>query len=211
MPFLARFLRDPGSDPPHAESLVPSLAITASTFGFDPHDRDAPTKQFRALVASAPAHPLSKTKWRRFWKIQIPHCSRTVWFRSLHHRLPNRLTLSRILPTFFTDPSCPICHAALEDSAHFLLLCPAKLTVWQEIWSVYFTTPFEASIVLAALRQMHIPVSVFLQGEQIIGCVLQGIWNSHWQYIFSSVPFVSSAVVASIQKQIANFKAESTL
>lgn len=211
LPFLARFLRDPGTDPPSTESLAQSPDITASAVGFDPHDRNAPTRQFRTLVSPAPAHPLSKTKWRRFWKMQIPHCSRTVWFRALHHRLPNRLILSRILPNIFTDPSCPLCHAALEDSVHFLVLCPAKLMVWQAIWPVYFTSPFQASLVLAALRQMRIPVSVSLKGEQIIGCVLQGIWNSHWQYIFSSVPFVSSAVVASIQKQITTFKAESRL
>jgi hypothetical protein len=198
--FFGQFLRDPGSDPPSTEYLDLSPSIIAPTFGFNPRDLNAPTKQFHALVYPAPTHPLSKSKWRRFWKMQIPHCSRTVWFRALHHRLPNRLNLSRILHTIFPDPSCPICNAALKDSVHFFLLRPAKLIVWQEIWPVYFTSPSQASLVLAALRQMRIPVSVFLKGEQIIGYILQGIWTSHWQFIFWSLPFVSSAVVARIQK-----------
>ncbi|KAG0052741.1 hypothetical protein BGZ90_006406 [Linnemannia elongata] len=84
----------------------------------------------------APPPPLTTTFWSSFWKNQIPHNARNVWWRLLINKLPSGLHLHSIIPDM-VEPLCRVCGTSLETSQHLLFSCPKKLEVWQGALSKY--------------------------------------------------------------------------
>ncbi|KAI9004019.1 hypothetical protein CLU79DRAFT_783318, partial [Phycomyces nitens] len=96
-------------------------------------------KPFRVIVTSVPNPPLfsptlSLAKWKFFWRINIHHSTRNIWFRALHDKLSSSQRLNQILPVVFPSPLCRICLLSTDTAVHFLYLCPQKWLVWIVVW-----------------------------------------------------------------------------
>ncbi|KAG1489524.1 hypothetical protein G6F52_009557 [Rhizopus delemar] len=149
--------------------------------------------------------PLPPDGWRQFWKIPLSHSCRNVWYRLLHHKLPTRSNLHRLLPSIFPSPSCLNCPDQEETLEHFLYLCPQKLLVWQSIWNEHFPTQYFSSFSVAhALFQLKFPPvpasSLDISSAAIIGHTLLSVWRAHWAFIFDNIPIQTSVILNSSQK-----------
>ncbi|KAG1079539.1 hypothetical protein G6F42_023714 [Rhizopus arrhizus] len=75
---------------------------------------------------------LQPHQWRLLWPTSISLSARTVWFRSLHHKLPTKAILHRCIPRDHPSPNCNLCSlSTAEDQHHFLFSCPLKFPVWK--------------------------------------------------------------------------------
>ncbi|KAI7871065.1 hypothetical protein BDF14DRAFT_1768027 [Spinellus fusiger] len=101
------------------------------------------SQQFRRILSARlpvlPFRPVwTHSRWISFWASPIHHSSRSIWYCALHSKLSCRLVLHQIVPVLFPDTVCSICLTSEDHPAHFLFLCPNKLSVWQEMWQSCF-------------------------------------------------------------------------
>ncbi|KAL0087211.1 hypothetical protein J3Q64DRAFT_1884754 [Phycomyces blakesleeanus] len=142
------------------------------------------TSFFRKVALSIPLCPqffpqLSAANRKFFWKMNIPHTARNIWYRALHNKLSCKANLHQIIPTTHPSPICPICHEAPDNVNHFLFLCPNKYSTWLDV------SPYRV----------------------VIGIILAN-WQCHWRKVFDDVPFSSSVSTALANKLINVFQNE---
>ncbi|KAG8638031.1 hypothetical protein MANES_15G185801v8 [Manihot esculenta] len=66
--------------------------------------------------------------WKRFWKAKVPPKVLNFCWRALVNVVPCLSSLkSKRVPV---DPSCPLCHVALENVLHILIQCPFARSCW---------------------------------------------------------------------------------
>ncbi|SAM06327.1 hypothetical protein [Absidia glauca] len=94
-------------------------------------DKQASRPMPKPPYAYPPADTMNAAQWKLFWTLRIPHNVRSVWWRTLHHRLSTRVYLHKIMPGKFESSCCPICLESHEDAIHLLVNCPRKLAVWR--------------------------------------------------------------------------------
>ena len=151
----------------------------------------------------ANAYQLRPHQWRQLWSIPIPLTARTVWFRSLHGKLPRKSILHHHIPHDHPSPYCTICSTStVEDHIHFLVSCPLKFPIWKEMYHSFISTaPITDTILLQHLidllqckslsmdRDEPLPFAD-LSLNQLFACTLLAIWQAHWRWIFDTTPFL---------------------
>ncbi|KAG0812545.1 hypothetical protein G6F18_006385 [Rhizopus arrhizus] len=63
---------------------------------------------------------LPPTKWKFFWRLQIPFKARTVWYRLIHKKLPTKQILNRYILPLHPTLNCQICPAESVLLNHLL-------------------------------------------------------------------------------------------
>ncbi|KAI9362618.1 hypothetical protein BD770DRAFT_440574 [Pilaira anomala] len=100
-------------------------------------------KYFKVIIApTTPSLVFQSIKWCSFWQLKIPLHARTIWYRTLHNKLPTKSILHRFIPDTHPSPSCPLCSSSVptdETTDHFLFLCPLKASIWTEIYHNYIS------------------------------------------------------------------------
>ncbi|EPB84004.1 hypothetical protein HMPREF1544_09275 [Mucor circinelloides 1006PhL] len=165
-------------------------------------------RYFKMLTAIEPS-PLANAcqlrphQWRLLWSTRIPLSARTVWFRSIHHKLPTKAILHHCIPRDHPSPNCTLCSpSTAEDQHHFLFSCPLKFSVWKEMYYSFISTaPITDTILLQHLidllqckspsmdRDESLPFAD-LSLHQLFACTLLAIWQAHWRWIFDTTPFL---------------------
>lgn len=171
------------------------------------------TKYFKALPSSSPPPPpnftLSSSKWKTFWKLQIPLNARNTWYRVLHKKITSKQKLHLYMPSEYSD-KCPLCPAPhqIENTEHFLFSCPLKYLVWTTAISLYIDPTLTSCTYNQYLDFLYMKSTITrtsslqysdLSVSQVFACIQQAIWNSHYRFVFDFIPFVPSHVLSSIQ------------
>ncbi|KAG2193455.1 hypothetical protein INT47_004677 [Mucor saturninus] len=157
-----------------------------------------------SLFPPKPTTTFSIGKWKNFWGLPISPSILTIWYRAIHHKLPNKSLLHSIIPDSFPTAGCIHCPQTEDTLHHFLYDCPTKQAIWLQCLSTFFPdvtiVPGRILSILLALdfgdlHNTRSPVATSLTFISVIGCILHGIWRSHWQLVFDDQPFTSTTVL----------------
>lgn len=125
---------------------------------------------------------LSKKTWKSFWKVDMEHKTRTIWWRLLHGSLPTRERQHRFGHPDIQDSLCIFCQGSTEDDYHFVMGCHTKDHLWLDTWPGPNFPPSPEHIwqlIMAPSNE---------QKERIImrwiGKVLLAVWKYHWICVF---------------------------
>ena len=138
---------------------------------------------------------------------------RTLWYRLLHHKVPNRALLNTLIPSYFPSSLCLLCTAQEDTLLHFLYDCECKFRVWDNVWRLYFGGSIATSTVISdALFRLKFPEDtaqlLTVHPSIIIAHTLLAIWRAHWSFIFDAKPFSVSSIIRSIAKLMQSSEAE---
>jgi hypothetical protein len=169
---------------------------------------------------------MSPKQWKNFWKIQIPLPARTIWYRTIHNKIPTKVLLHKHTQSKHPSPNCPLCSSYIptrETLDHFIFECPLKFHVWQTIYYAYIRhslpSPPPNRITLSSFylllhlsfstvhRTFH-PLFPKLTSHQIFACTLQCVWQAHWRFVFDDIPFRPSKVLKSIARLLTQLDSE---
>ncbi|KAF9974738.1 hypothetical protein BGZ75_000721 [Mortierella antarctica] len=144
--------------------------------------------------------PFTARFWTGFWRAEMPHNVRNVWWRLLINKLPSGVRLHAIIPDV-VDPICRICNNAIETDQHLLFSCPQKLEVWQgaltkyikdhtwtadQVERLFFPRPEK----LTPLN--NVPIILLL------GSILATIWRHHFAFIREDQIFDTPGVLGAV-------------
>ena len=183
-------------------------------FSFDSSPRCSVSQRYREVCSLKESTPtsFSQLNWKRFWRLKIQHRARTVWYRALCDRLPNRERLHRLIPDTHPSTSCSLCGHVSDSLSHFLFACPRKWPVWNAVWHAIFQQePSHTAISDAIMNLTFPPNPETLASEQVISSTLVSIWDAYWRHIFDDVPFSPSSVAQTALRLAAVFTDERTL
>lgn len=205
---------DPSANPGSAFDLIPGLVLPASFTSFS--SLTTPCVRNMSINHIFPSDEVGTVparKWQLFWSLDIPHSVRTVRFRILHGKISCRVILHRLAPTHFDSPSCPLCNDGEDSVDHFRFSCPEKWPIWRRIWRESFIMrDISVDAVRDALYHPEFPHDPpVIPSYRIIACILQGIWNAHWRFVFDEVPFQLDPICLSITRQIRHAISESSI
>ncbi|KAI9490985.1 hypothetical protein BDB00DRAFT_835538 [Zychaea mexicana] len=143
--------------------------------------------------------PLEKRQWKRFWLEPVSHTARNVWYRALHQKISCKAILHYTIPSSFPSPNCVFCSDTPDTITHFLYACPIKWTIWYTIWCDLFLFSPTFSQVHHAIFSLSFPSNPSaVSSHMIISCILQGLWSTHWRYVFDQVPFLHDNICRDI-------------
>jgi len=165
-------------------------------------------RYFKKITTVDPA-PLTSAltlrphQWRLLWSTSIPLTARTVWFRSIHRKLPTKSILHHFIPQDHPSPHCTVCSTStVEDHTHFLFSCPLKLLVWREMYNSFISSaPITDTNLVQHLNDLLQCKSISVDRDaslpfpdlslpQLFACTLVAIWQAHWRWIFDTTPFL---------------------
>ncbi|KAG2198726.1 hypothetical protein INT47_005411 [Mucor saturninus] len=158
-----------------------------------------------SLFPPKPTTTFSVDKWKTFWSLPISPSILTVWYRAIHHKLPNKSLLHNIVPESFPSATCIHCPQTEDTLHHFLYDCPTKKSIWLQCLSTFFPdVPIVPGRILSILlsfdygdfQNKRSTVATSLSFISIIGCILLGIWRSHWKLVFDDQPFTTTTVLS---------------
>jgi hypothetical protein len=164
----------------------------------------APGPQARQPINAAIKPTLTKAFWSSFWKSDMLHKTRNVWWRLLIGRLP---TGRRLNPIFDTIPTqCRVCDlAAEEDDQHFLFSCPKKMAIWQPALSKYLAVQNWTPVLVESLFYPKPPVHqplVDLSAVLLLSAIMAMIWKHHWKTVIDAEPFDTDKILSAVDSEI---------
>ncbi|KAI8986498.1 hypothetical protein BDB01DRAFT_891228 [Pilobolus umbonatus] len=117
-----------------------------------------------------------------FWKLQISLHPRTVWYRSIHRKLPCKQLLHPTPHCILYLSSSP----GIDSYDHSLFLCPMKIRVWFSISPFTFRRPLytfllviqQALSLSSNIRRTQSLPLLSLSLYQTFACTLLAIWSS---------------------------------
>ncbi|KAH8548247.1 hypothetical protein BGW37DRAFT_431180, partial [Umbelopsis sp. PMI_123] len=143
---------------------------------------------------------------RDFAKADIPHNSRSIWWRLLHDKLPHRARMHTWSPLKYPSPLCSLCKDTIEGDFHLIIDCRLKRTVWlralqelafvhrfpsrRQVWSFLLLAETDSSK-RVQFRTLAIP----------IGLILAAIWRHHWQCVIEDRKWSVDVYLSSIRNQ----------
>ncbi|OAD67154.1 Homeodomain-like DNA binding domain-containing transcription factor [Phycomyces blakesleeanus NRRL 1555(-)] len=140
---------------------------------------------------------LSRAAWIRFWKLRIPHDSRTIWLKVLWGRLPTRSFVFQKTGNFVDDNICPIFLSVIDTSDHFLINCPKKRLIRSIIlsqvcprWSLarmntlFTTLTFADTFISKHAKSL------------IVASTIHAIWRAHWASVIDEQIFLPGVIAA---------------
>jgi len=201
-----------------SESLSLRINSNCSQPGTDSNFGNMSTRAFRQLISkpqdpveevatmpsTTPRHHLTPRFWTCFWKADIPHRARTVWWRLLINKLPSRKRLHTIMPGEF-ETSCLICGDEVETDRHMLFTCPKKIQVWRTTLSKHvgdmdFSWEF-IELLLYDNHEQILPINN-ISAIALLATILFQIWKYHFNQIRDDEPFDPAQVSAAIDIQV---------
>jgi hypothetical protein len=72
---------------------------------------------------------LNNPTWKILWKLKVPVKVKIFCWRVLHGILPLKDIL--VKRHVGTDPQCPLCSSAPEDSLHMIFKCQGAMNIWR--------------------------------------------------------------------------------
>jgi hypothetical protein len=118
-----------------------------------------------------------------FWTCPMYPNARTVYFLCLSKCIPTK----KVLVKYGIAPStiCSFCHLQEDSRRHFLVDCPWKWSLWQQLLSHYFPDiSISSELLYGSLRYLHIPQKVRDKKSylSIISTILYALWTLYWQH-----------------------------
>jgi hypothetical protein len=178
--------------------------------------RDLRLLAFKSLVPQpAPTPPpaqddqpprestLSAAFWKSFWKREMPHNVRNVWWRLLIRKLPTGVRLHAFIP-MIVSPQCRVCQER-ETDQHLLFGCPAKLEIWKASLNKYIR---EYDWTVTLIESLFYPVPPKFEALNnlpvylLLGTIMATIWRYHHKSIREDEPFDSRRVSAAVDLAI---------
>ncbi|KAI9486191.1 MAG: hypothetical protein EXX96DRAFT_473877 [Benjaminiella poitrasii] len=158
--------------------------------------------RFSRQDASISAHRFRPSIVRRFWSSpQYPN-ARTVYFRTIHGRIPTQIFLNKFQPE--VPLVCTMCGQSNDTIRHFLVDCPKKWIVWQTVLSHYFASDIiSPELVYGALRYLHLPEFITNQHAffTIISTIHWQLWNAYWRHGNTNPQPISLSTIEHISTQ----------
>lgn len=134
---------------------------------------------------------IMSSQWKRFWRLRMPHGSRTIWWRILHHHISTTQHMNRLMPVKHPTPLCRLCFGEVETIQHMFLDCPLKRVFWVDALVLIQAPPSVTPELAwqAILLQPQPPSSFCFVYEDRLGLILQTIWAFHWQCLLQEIPW----------------------
>lgn len=149
---------------------------------------------------------ISRSAWNRFWHTPMEHGARNVWLRAIHNSIP---TLTRLESAGIDRNNgsvlCRLCKQAPDTLDHFLLYCPSRLPIWQEMWNNNLQSTFDPFRLIQFIKFLRIPPSTSSSGKviTICSCYLWALWQHYWLHIIHNTPYHPQLVIATAHKLMA--------
>lgn len=165
---------------------------------------DMSTKWFQNLVVDplgtipATSSVVSANSYTNFWRSPIPHCARTVLWRTFHSKLPCRCRLYRFDSTTFPDLFCPLCGGVNTDE-HILWSRPLKRPLWLKLAYRCFLQPTFLDykhILLPVASELKVLPQFSFDGQALAACAVWSLWRIYWKLIFNDTAFWSDEAAA---------------
>jgi len=168
------------------------------------HDNRTATASNALQPVNAANKPtLTKSFWSSFWKIDMLHKTRDVWWRLLIGKLPTGMRLNRIYDQIPTQ--CRICNLGTEDDHHFLFACPKKMAIWQPALSKYLAIQNWSPVLMESLFYPKPPVHqplVDLSAVLLLSAIMAMIWKYHWKTVIDAEPFEIDNILSAIDSEV---------
>ncbi|KAI8086808.1 uncharacterized protein BX664DRAFT_265365, partial [Halteromyces radiatus] len=124
-----------------------------------------------------PADMMSKSKWKSFWKLPIPHGVRNCWWRLLIRKLPTRLALRYTNTETSGNTLCQFCENNIEDEGHMVFYCKRKQSFW-------YAARYKLGLNIPVTQIW--PSLIFSEKTDpetltSLGLILLVVWQMHWQ------------------------------
>jgi hypothetical protein len=145
------------------------------------------------------------------WTTAMHPSARTVLYRAVSKCIPHK----SYLVTFgaVSDNVCAFCGYGVDTLRHFIIDCPVKWSLWQDILKIYYPHyPFTKEILYGSIRYLHLPSFVTDKSKYIsvLSTTFWQMWNLYWLHgnqnpeilNLSSISHFSSRVVCHINKLI---------
>jgi len=176
---------------------------------------DNNTKMFEPFI--------TPRSWQIFWRIPLPNNARNTWFRLLHDTIPCKKKLHRLLPDIHPSANCSFCGQYIEDNIHFFFKCTKKAPLWSLTILHFF--PDYCRTYFRQIHNLVLSVSTFPGNEidlecspiaskvsllSLFGCILQTIWQAHWNNIFRNTPFNIDTLFSNVQQMVFRLQNELT-
>ncbi|CDH55956.1 hypothetical protein RO3G_01611 [Lichtheimia corymbifera JMRC:FSU:9682] len=177
----------PSKEYPASRSTITTSAIAVTKAG--PGQLRAYWRSTTSISTNVPS--IAPYHWKRFWKLRMPHGSRTIWWRILQHHLSTTQHLHRLMPVKHPTPLCRLCFGEVETSRHMFLDCPFKRVFWIDAL-VLIQAPSSVTPEMAwhaILFQPQHPTSFCYVYQDRLGLILQTIWAMHWQCLLQATPW----------------------
>ncbi|KAI8143096.1 hypothetical protein BJV82DRAFT_490844, partial [Fennellomyces sp. T-0311] len=155
--------------------------------------------KYYCRICNPPQHTvadISTDRWSQFWQWHMEHTARNIWYRALRRSLPTAARLHQLNISGVDSPICRLCKSAMDDPTHFLVECPKKLRVWQQVWStLYYAEPAPRAL-CHFIRTLQLPPSTPQHATPTpaysltVACTLQAIWQAYWRVIFDEASFL---------------------
>lgn len=162
-------------------------------------------KEHRAEDIAAAPPTYTKKFWSLFWKADMIHKARNVWWRLLTGTLPTGVRLKNKYPTSDISKQCRICSLHDEDDHHFLFSCPMKLLIWQSALSKFLRDQVWTALQVESLFLPPTPAIeplVEISMAALLSSILAAIWRNHWSFIFDEKPFEADKGINSINSDV---------
>ncbi|KAI9022905.1 hypothetical protein CLU79DRAFT_701871, partial [Phycomyces nitens] len=76
--------------------------------------------------------------WKLFWRMNIHHSTRNIWFRFCNGKFSCNQRLNQIFSAVFRSQLCHVCQLSTDAAGEFLYLCPYMRVVWLVAWQRFF-------------------------------------------------------------------------
>ncbi|KAI7897995.1 uncharacterized protein BX663DRAFT_546720 [Cokeromyces recurvatus] len=147
---------------------------------------------------------LSPSQWNKFWRTSLPPAAHTVWFRTIHDKIPTKSLLNHLIPDTHPSPECTHCHHPEDNLRHFIYECPIKRHIWHTTITTFFPRVQITSQQLLSLlfsldygefKDLTSPVASSVSFLSVVGCILLSLWKNHWRSVFDKHPFSSDILL----------------
>ena len=115
------------------------------------------------------------------WSTAMHPSARTVLYRAVSKCIPHK----SYLVTFgaVSNNVCSFCGSGVDTLRHFIIDCPVKWSLWQDILKIYYPHyPITKEILYGSIRYLHLPNFVTDKSKYIsvLSTTFWQMWNLYW-------------------------------
>lgn len=152
---------------------------------------------------------ISKKQWTEFYKTNMHHTARNLWFKVIHNKIPSKSFLYNMQMKDIDSDKCHLCNLR-EDSMHLLISCVHKKDIWQEIFNKFLGYPrvinpqqtYHDFKNLKMSRYYIYNLDMHINIYDIFSTITRLIWLHHFNHVLNSVPFNSTIVSKKICSEL---------
>jgi hypothetical protein len=143
--------------------------------------------------------------WISFTKSKMDHTSRNLWYRIIHKKMPDKITMHGM--NLVDSERCAFCNQT-EYTLHMLFMCDHKSDIWYKLFKILIENPQQifldrlygdiTNITLPryTILSLDLKINIF----ELFSTALRIIWRAHWQNHFDLVPFLVESIILQISK-----------